>query len=433
MRVSVRSSDARRARALQDALRDAGVEAMAIVGPTPTRGHVVEDIAILDAAPEARDWAMDEARRLARATPGPGSIVAASAIAAPPPAECAAFDGWVQIDAAEGLIDRELRAIRRHSEARMELAQRLRTARALAIQPKLDAERPAWRALYIGEPSPFYLAQERALTAKGGRLEAAFSSFMGFDFLHDDRFDAVTLNALNDSATALALCGALRRNARLHHLPTALIARRGDKSTIASAVERGAALIAYPDDAPEGTLAWLFEKIERGRHHGVVEAQLAQLRTFCGGASSANVSADFMRAHVERLADAAHARARPLSLVALRLASAPGARLAPAAAWARNVREIAGLAARLVRVNDTTALMSDDVILTALPDARTVEGKRLAERVVGVVECTAFASGEGDCGPVMLERSVVELAPGESGGALLARAIDPFVLEGARA
>lgn len=432
MRISVRSPDARRARSLQDALAAGGVEAMAIVGPVAARTCLIDDIAILDASPGAYAWAEIEAARLTRLPGRPGAIVAASRGENPPPDEANTFDGWIQLDAPDGVVGQELVTIRRRAAAREELMLRLKTARALGETVSPAEPGGPWRALYIGEPSPFYLAQERALAATGGRLEAAFSSFMGFDYLHEDRFDAVTLNATSDATTALALCGALRRNARLHHLPTAMVVRRGDEATIAGAVERGASLIIHMDQPPEPAIQWLFEKIRRGRRHAHAEAGLATVGR--RPSSPAGLFAEtFFDSHIARLTETAHVSSRPLTLVALRMTSAPGARTPTATAWTRTLHEIAELAGRLVRTNDTAAVSGDDVIMVALPDANVHEGARTAERVAGVVECTSFASGGNEAGPVVLEHSVVELAAGESGPGLKARALDPFRLRGALA
>lgn len=432
MRVSVRSYDARRARALQEMLAEGGVEAVALVGPLPSRTQIADDIALIDAAPEALAWAEEEARRIARSAHRPTAIVAASRAVEPPAEDAAAFDAWIQIDAPDGVVEQELVSIQRRAAARTELLRRIETARARGVSPATPEPSGAWRALYIGEPSPFFLAQERAFAAVNGRLEAAFSSFMGFDFLHDSRFDAVTLNAMNDPATALALCGALRRNARLHHLPTAVIVKRSDTATIAGAVDRGATLIVHPDAPPEPPLRWLFEKVRRGRRHAHVEAGLAALKQACVGRAGL-FEPDYFADHLTRLTDAAHHSGRPLTLVALRICPAPGGRTRSAQAWDRSVAQIGELAGRLVRAHDAATIVQEHVVVIALPDSEASEGRHTAERVAGVVECTSFASGEGDAGPIVLEHSVVELNPGEGGGALLARALDPFAAEGVRA
>lgn len=432
MRISVRSHDARRARDLQEALGVAGIDSVALVGPVHERTRLQDDIALIDAAPTALAWACDEARRIAHSASRPIAIVAASRAEDPPVEDASAFDAWIQIDAPEGVLEQELTSIQRRAAARTELLRRIETARALGVATPAPEPNTPWRALYIGDPSPFFLAQERALAALDGRLEAAFSSFMGFDFLHDARFDAVTLNATRDAATALALCGALRRNARLHHLPTAVIVNRDDDATVIGAVDRGATLIVHPDEAPEPKLRWLFDKVRRGRRHAHVEAGLAALKRSCAGRAGL-FDPGFFTEHLTRLSEAAHLSGRPLTLVALRACLAPGARLANDVDWRRSIDQIAELAGRLVRAHDGAALVLEDVIAIALPESSVAEGRRTAERVSGVVECTAFASGEGGVGPIVLEHSVVELNAGESGRGLLARALDPFPAEGARA
>ena len=73
--------------------------------------------------------------------------------------------------------------------------------------------------------------------------------------------------------------------------------------------------------------------------------------------------------------------------------------------------------------------MGTDLIAIALPAARLKNARRTAERIASVAECTAFASGEGGAGPLVFEQSVVELQPGESGPALLARALRAIEVE----
>lgn len=428
MRVSVRSSSARRARALQDALAVAGVEAVALVGPSARMRLGGEDIAILDAHPEARAWAEAEARALAVAALRPAAIVAASDYANPPALGEDPFDAWIQTDGPAALLSRELAAARRSGIAREELALRIDTATACGGAPSFAATQSGWRTLFIGEPHPFFLTLERAIAAQGGRLEAAFSSFMGFDFLHDDRFDAVALNANADSATALALCGALRRNARLHHLPTLMLADKSDAAFAAAAIERGASMVLDREADHDAAIAWMFARIRGGRRESHVEAGLCAMRSVFAGATTL-FAPHFFAPHLEALSGAAHASGRPLALIGLRVALAPGARRASASGWRRGVTQVAEICGRLVRAEDTAALLDGDLVVIALPGADVEEARRTAERVASVTECTAFAAGETEAGPILLEQNVVELAAGESGAGLLARtraALEPM-------
>ncbi|MDX2232911.1 MAG: hypothetical protein NW200_00300 [Hyphomonadaceae bacterium] len=432
MRVSIRSSDARRARNLQDVLAAAGVEAVALVGPRQRQRLAPEDVAILDADPDVRPWALAEAQSLAQGVTRPGAIIAATDFGHPPDAHAGAFDGWLQRDAPPALIQRELARARRAHIARDELTLRRETSSLCGGSMPPANGAPGWRALFIGEPHPYFLALERALTAERGRLEAAFSSFMGFDFLHDDRFDAVVLNANADAATALSLCGALRRNARLHHLPTLMLSERMETDFAAAAIERGASILVDRQTSFSHATEWLFSMMRRGREDAAVESGLIAIRAAHTGTASLFTPA-FMEAHVETVARAAALTGRPLTLVGLRIALAPGARAPDGPAWKRGVQQVAEICGRLVRTEDCAALMEDDLVIIALPGADSREARKTAARVASVTECTAFAAGDTAAGPITLEQSVVELAVGESGKALMARARSLHDTQGALA
>jgi two-component system, cell cycle response regulator PopA len=430
MRISVRSSTPRRARALQEALAGAGMEAVAFLGPNPR--FDAEDVAVLDAAGEARDWALAEAGRLKALAAPPAAVVSATFSPEPPRGGEEAFDDWIALDAAPALIRRALNAARRSGIAREELSLRLETAARCGGAPALAASQSNWRALYIGEPHPFFLALERAMAREDGKLEAAFSSFMGFDFLHDDRFDAVALNANADAATALALCGALRRNARLHHLPTLMLCDNASAEFCAAAIDRGASLIVDREGDHDTAIAWMFARIRSGRREAQVESGLAAVRAAYAGASTL-FGANFFHPHMEALAQAAHISGRPLTLAGLRVELAPGARRATASGWRRGVHQVAEICGRIIRAEDCAALLDGDVIVIALPGCSARDAIRAAERVVSVAECTAFAAGEADAGPILLDRTVHELAAGESGAGLLARTLASFDRQDVRA
>jgi PleD family two-component response regulator len=200
----------------------------------------------------------------------------------------------------------------------------------------------------------------------------------------------------------------------------------------AAAVERGAALVLGRAMDRSHAVHWAFEKIRRGRREALVELNLAALRNAGAGPSSLFQPA-FIETHLEGLAQAAHASGRPLSLAVLKVQLAPGARPATASGWRRGVYQVCEIAGRLVRSHDSAALLDGDLIVIALPDAGAAEARGTAERVASVSECTAFAAGEADAGPIVLEQGVVELAAGESGAGLLARARAAFEAEGALA
>ena len=418
MRIVVRAGDARVARDAQALLAGAGISATALAGPyrDAPDGEDIRVVADASAPPRSETSALL-------------STLTGCSIDQPPAIGLAPQTGALALNAPPRLLAAQLDAWTRVAIAEEERARRLATATALGIAAPKPMEPRKLKALYIGAPSSMFLALERTLADEGGLVAAAFTSYTGFDHLHDEPFDAVVLNGAQDSQTALSLCSALRRNATLYHLPTLMLTKPGDTATAASAIDRGASAICSTLTPCSASLGWLFEAVRRERRRRVAEHEMRALRDLMGDARTGLWLRDPFDAHLVRLASDHHATGRPMSMVVLRVTPAIGAREPSPAVWRKGFGEIASLAARLMRDADSGATMGSDLIAIALPAARLKNAKRTAERIASVAECTAFASGEGGAGPLVFEQSVVELQPGESGSALLARALRAIEVE----
>lgn len=430
MRIVVRSEDAKLARAAQDALAAAGVEAAALPAQRPAPQG--EDVAVIPAY-EAPEKAKRLAAALAVSEQPPLAILAGLKSASPPPLGLdidKTFTGAIALDAPPKLLAAELAAHLRAAGAEDERVRRAATAAALGVGAPTPADTRKLKALYIGAPSPMFLFLERALSQNGGLVAAAFSSFTGFDHLHDEPFDAVVLNGAQDSSTAVSLCAALRRNATLYHLPTMVVTKPGDTATAAAAIDRGACAVAALNAPCGPSLGWLFEAIRRERRRRDAEHEIRALRDLMGEARTGLFKRTAFEAHLARLAADHHASGRPLALAALRVMPAPGAREPSEEVWKRGFNEIASLAGRLMRETDSGAAIGGDLIALALPATDVRGAKRTAERVASVSECTAFASGDGGTGPLVFEQSAVGLQPGESGAGMLARALRALDIDG---
>ena len=418
MRIVVRAADARVARDAQALLAAAGVTATALAGPYRD-GPDGEDIRIV-----ADD-------RLAPAD-GTGSLLSSltgCSIETPPPVGLTSTSGSIALNAPPRLLAAQIDAWTRVAIAEEERARRQATADVMGITQPGPLEPRKLKALYIGAPSSVFLALERTLAEQGGLVAAAFTSYTGFDHLHDEPFDAVVLNGAQDPSTALSLCSALRRNATLYHLPTLMLTQPGDTATAASAIDRGASAVCTALTPCDASLGWLFEAVRRERRRRTAEHEMRALRDLMGDARTGLWQRAPFEAHLARLASDHHASGRPMSVVALRVTPAIGAREPAPEIWRKGFTEIASLAARLMRDADSGVTMGSDLIALALPAARLRNAKRTAERIASVAECTAFAAGEGGAGPLVFEQSVVELQPGESGAALLARALRAIEVE----
>ena len=420
----MRCHDARTARETQAALAAAGFEAMALPGafrPAPDG----EDIAIFPFAPDGAA-PTDLAGATFKQDNPPFAVLAGLTGATPFPLgldEVAPFSGATALDAAPKMLASQLEAAMRVAVAEEECARRAATASALATPAPKALEPRKLKALYIGAPSAMFLSLERALGAHGGLVAAAFSSYTGFDHLHDEVFDAVVLNGAKDAQTAISLCAALRRNASLHHLPTMVVTAPGDTATASAAFERGASAVTEANAPCGPSLGWLFEAVRRERRRSGAEHQLRAWRDVMGDPRTGLFQRAPFQAHLARLACDHHASGRSLALAILRVLPAHGACEPSEAAWKKGFGEIASLAGRLMRETDSGAAISDDVIAFAMPASDATGARLTVERIASVAECTAFASGDNAAGPLMFEQNTVELQPGESGAGMLARAL----------
>jgi two-component system cell cycle response regulator PopA len=431
LRIVVRAHDARHARDAQALLAAAGVHAAALPGPYRPAPDG-EDIAVF--AVLAGD--VENVARLAAASLQAERSPLARLIGfksnAPPALGLAAADlmtGAIALDAPPKLLAAQIEAAARVAIAEEERARRCATAAEFGASRPQPTEARKLKALYIGAPSAMFLSLERMLAQHGGLVAAAFSSYAGFDHLHDEAFDAVVLNGAHDPATAISLCAALRRNASLYHLPTMVVTAPGDAATADSAIDRGASAVAEANAPCGPSLGWLFEAVRRERRRRSAEHEIRALRDLMGDPRTGLFLRAQFDAHLARLAADHHASGRPLALCVLRVLPAHGAREPEQEVWKRGFNEIASLSGRLMRDADTGAALGADFIAVAMPATRLRGARRTAERIASVAECTAFASGEGGAGPLVFEQSAVELQPGESGAAMLARALRALEVE----
>jgi two-component system cell cycle response regulator PopA len=133
---------------------------------------------------------------------------------------------------------------------------------------------------------------------------------------------------------------------------------------------------------------------------------------------------ELFAAHLGRVAEAARARRRPLSVCVLRVRESDAVAMARQGGWLdRAMPQIGAMVSRLVRVEDTAARLAKEVFALALPATRGQAARLAAERIAAVIGCTAFDAGS-ERSPFVAEFDVgaAELRPGEAPGVLLERA-----------
>jgi PleD family two-component response regulator len=433
LRIVIRCTSASAARDAQTVLAAAELEAIALPGPPESAREAPdgEDVVIISAAEGGLAAARAYAEKLDQRTDRL-ALLAGVASAEKLPITLDGMDpfsGIVALDASPKLLASQISAAIRARVAEDEHARRLATAITLGAPVPDPPRRRPLKALYIGAPNPQFLELERAFAKFPGLIAAAFTSFCGFDYLHDEVFDAVVLNGAKDPSTAISLCAALRRNAQFHHLPTMVLTAQDDEHTARAAIDRGASVVAPANKSARLSLGWLFEAIRRERRRHSAEHDIRALRDVMGDPRTGLFRAAPFSKHLERMAADHHETGRPLSVAAMRVVAAHGASEPTPQSWEKGFSEIASLAGRLVRDTDCAAALEHDVIALALPATNLSAAHRTAERIASVAECTLFASNEGGAGPLIFEQSAAELQPGESGLGLLARATRQFDAE----
>jgi two-component system cell cycle response regulator PopA len=261
----------------------------------------------------------------------------------------------------------------------------------------VEPDRSPFRVLAVGEPAPQFLALSNALARNGADVVGAFTAYTAFDYLHERIFDAVVLWAGDNPQEALSIAAGLRRNTRLYHTPALLYMRRDSYVTTSDAFHRGLSDVASPETPESETARRVVELARSYRRQMAVRQALEQARSSgLMDAATGLFTRDLFAAHLVRLAQAAQARNRSLSVCVLKVAENPDLKDAREAGWLdRAVPQIGSMISRLVRVEDTAARLGPEVFALALPATSLASARLAGERIAAVIGCTAFEAGPG--------------------------------------
>ncbi|ADL01086.1 diguanylate cyclase domain-containing protein [Brevundimonas subvibrioides] len=281
------------------------------------------------------------------------------------------------------------------------------------------------KILIAGAPDHRFLALSNTLTAAGAEVIAAPTPYTAFDYLHETAFDAAVLWGAPDHAPALSIASGMKRNTRLYHIPLALYLRSEGEINLSELFHRGFSDVAAADTPEPDTAARVLSLARTHRRHLAIRKALEGAR----GAgimdpSTGLFTRTLFASHLGRVAEAATARRRPLSVCVLRLGDNDAITRARAGGWLdRAMPQIGAMVSRLVRVEDTAARLAPEVFALALPATPAAAARLAAERIAAVIGCTAFDAGP-DRSPFVADFHIgaAELMPGESAAAVLERA-----------
>lgn len=281
------------------------------------------------------------------------------------------------------------------------------------------------KILVAGGADQRFIALSNAMTAAGAEVVAAPTPYTAFDYLHEAAFDAAVLWGAPDHAPALSIAAGMKRNTRLYHIPLILYLRSAGEINLAELYNRGFADIAAADTPEAETASRVLGLAASHRRHQAIRKALETARgSGLMDSSTGLFTRELFASHLARLAEGAKSRRRALSVCVLRVADSDSLAHARAGGWLdRAMPQIGAMVSRLVRVEDTAALLAPEVFALALPATPGPAGRLAAERIAAVVGCTAFDAGP-ERSPFVVEFDVgsAEVSPGESPASVLERA-----------
>ena len=221
-------------------------------------------------------------------------------------------------------------------------------------------------------------------------MVAAFTSFSAFDYLHEGRFDAVIMNALEHSEPALTIAETMRKNSELYHIPTLFLI--GDEfSDYQAAYQSGARDLINADSDPEEISGRILELANYHRIHEQLKSEVFSIvPEICRDDSGAVFSFEFYEKHLARLIQDAEKSAETVSLLAVRMIPQSQSNLEHVD-FSMCFSEAAKIVRDLVRMQDLVCLESDTFLLAFYSTSKS-QTLSIQNRIVTLLEDKAFTA-----------------------------------------
>jgi len=294
-----------------------------------------------------------------------------------------------------------------------------------------DALNNPFRILFIGKATPEFMVIINALQKKNVEVVAAFTSFSAFDYLHERAFDAVVMNALEQSEPALTISEAMRRNAKLFHVPSLFLIDPNTFQDHELAYKKGARDIISSDADTQEISGRILELANYHRIHDQLKREFNSIGgKTCLDTATGVFNEAFFRAHVRRVCETARHVQEPVSLMAIRVR--PNAHFdIPKIKVDEAIAQIGAILKSLVRMQDITARMDQDIFMIAFPGHDRASVAPVIKRIEGIVDCAAFESGNSQNGAftMSLEPVLVEMMPHENSKSLIESALSELTGE----
>jgi len=273
-----------------------------------------------------------------------------------------------------------------------------------------------FRILFVGSATPEFLKILNVLQEKNVEVFAAFTSFTAFDYLHDNDFDAVVLNATESLEPALSVSETMRETPRLYDVPTLVMANKTNADIGEAAIKKGARDVFYASASQYEIAGRILELANFHRIHSALKKELAEIDTIAGlDAPTQLYNREFLHANLARVS-AYHAQiGETVSLLMLRIRPVSmdvvGNERITAA-----LDQIGSKLKSLVRAEDLVARVRDDVFAVAFPGQAKASVQVVGQRIKEVIDSAVFKSRDTQGGPLTLEAEFLlsEKLPHES-------------------
>ena len=324
------------------------------------------------------------------------------------------FDSVIYAPAHPAQISQRVEAVLRLQRMEREIFHRVETYNedfGINCSFSLDAIDRPFNILFVGKASPAFMTILNALQDNNVQVKAAFSSFSAFNYLHEEDFDAVVMNATENIAPSLLVAATMKRNSRLYNVPVIFLTSNNFNDVDEIYQKGGHDIILDTAEMPE-IRGRILEAANFHRIHAHMKNALADLR-FDGAIDLASrlFNREFLVKHLTRVLADCHKHKYDLSLIALKVHPSSLMKI-PADRIAQAENQIGGMIRSLVRAQDICARVTNDVMILVFPEQNVDRLDAVLERISAIVECAAFDSGpQITNSPFTMTIDAVKVAP----------------------
>jgi len=223
----------------------------------------------------------------------------------------------------------------------------------------------------------------------------------------------------------------MRRNAKLFHVPTLFLVNPDNFADHDLAYKKGARDIISAKADTEEISGRVLELANYHRIHDQLKREFSTIGgNACIDKETGVFNESFFSHHLRRVCRHLKSIEEPMALMAVR--ACPNAHFKIDDDKLRSATaQVGSMLKSLVRMQDITARMEEDVFMIAFPSQDRQSIIPVVKRISGIVDCAAFESSDADQGPftISLETAIVEMMPHENSDFLIGHAMSELTGE----